>query len=69
MENKTKQPNVVLTINRDANGYITEIAYTVNQVDTDEKRIIEFVEIISTMYSGQSEILQPSEKEVEGLGL
>jgi hypothetical protein len=56
-----EKPNVELEISRDENGFITKMAYKVNPTedDKDGKRVVEFLEIISSMFDKQQESCEP----------
>ena len=42
-------PDIELRIDRDNNGNISQLDYTVNNAGEDNKRIVEFIEILSLL--------------------
>lgn len=46
---RQEYPDVELTIDRDCNGSITRMEYTINDKGEDRKNIIEFIEMLSLL--------------------
>ena len=61
MEEKTC-PDITLVIDRDNNGYITRVEYTINNPGEDRKNVLDFIELCNFLTKQEPEPIKPDEK-------
>ena len=55
-----KKPDIELKIDRDTSGFITDVSYKVYNAGEENRRILEFCELIQMMFTNYQELLQPT---------
>ena len=48
-DKRQEYPDIELRIDRDSDGNIVQLDYTVNNAGEDNKRIVEFIEVLSLL--------------------
>lgn len=65
-DNLQAYPDVILRLERDNNGNIVLMEYTINNAGEDNKHIIEFLKALSIIYQSPDGIMLPTSiKEAE----